>query len=54
MPLQFNKSKISITLDIEVHEKIVELAEKEDRSVSQQINKILKDYLREKEPPTPH
>lgn len=42
---QFNKVRVSLTLDPEVHEYIQQLAEKEDRSVSQQINKILKDFI---------
>ncbi len=39
------KSKVSITLDDDVIKKIKELAEKDDRSFSQYINLILKDYL---------
>lgn len=46
---QFNKVRTSITIEPEVYEKIAEMADKEDRSVSQQINKILKDYLKEQE-----
>ncbi|MHA7967722.1 ribbon-helix-helix domain-containing protein [Paenibacillus sp. CAU 1782] len=49
MSKQFNKIRTAITLDPEVHEYIVALAEKDDRSVSQQINKILKEYIKEKE-----
>ncbi|MBQ8803871.1 MAG: ribbon-helix-helix protein, CopG family [Tyzzerella sp.] len=40
------KNKVSITLDTDVIEKIKELAEKDDRSFSQYINLILKDYLK--------
>lgn len=42
------KVKISITLDEKVHEEISKEADADDRKVSQQINKILKDYLKEK------
>lgn len=38
-----SKIKTSISLDKEVYEKIKELAKQEDRSFSQQVNKILKD-----------
>ena len=41
-----NKVKKSFTLDANVYEKLKELAEKDDRSVSQQLNKLLKDYLK--------
>lgn len=41
-----NKAKKSFTLDADVYEKLKELAEKDDRSVSQQLNKLLKDYLK--------
>ena len=46
MVQQVNKDKRSVTLDKDVAEFIEKLAEKEDRSFSQQINKILKDYIR--------
>jgi predicted DNA-binding protein len=39
------KSKVSITLDDEVIEEIKKLAENDDRSFSQYINLILKEYL---------
>lgn len=39
------KTKVSITLDTTVIEKIKELAEKDDRSFSQFINLVLKEYL---------
>ena len=42
------KQKLAITLDEEVLEKLKLFAEKEDRTVSSQINKILKDFLEEK------
>lgn len=48
MVKQFNKAKISITLDTDVHEVISELAEKDDRSVSSMINKILREYCADK------
>lgn len=40
------KEKVSITLDNDIVEKIKKLAEEDERSFSQYINKILKDYLR--------
>lgn len=39
------KSKVSITLDEDVIEKIKQLAESDDRSFSQYINMVLKDHL---------
>lgn len=49
MMKQFNKVRTTITLDPEVYEYIQSVAEKDDRSVSQQINKILKDFIKEQE-----
>lgn len=46
---QINKDKRSITLDKDVAEVIERVAREEDRSFSQQINKILKDWIKEKE-----
>lgn len=43
------KSKVSITLDSDIIEKIKRLAENDDRSFSQYINLILKEYLNQKE-----
>ena len=43
------KNKVSITLDSDIIEKIKQLAENDDRSFSQYINLILKDYLNQKE-----
>lgn len=40
------KDKVSITLDIDVIKQIKELAENDDRSFSQYVNLILKDYLK--------
>ena len=42
------KEKISITIDNDVLSKLRIEVEKDDRSLSQFINIILKDYLREK------
>lgn len=39
------KTKVSITLDSTVIEIIKDLAEKDDRSFSQYVNLILKEYL---------
>ena len=49
MVRQFNKDKISITVDHDIFEKVEAKAEKEDRSVSSMINVILREYFREKE-----
>lgn len=43
------KRKISITLDDPIHEKIKELAEYDDRSVSSYINLVLREYLEKME-----
>lgn len=43
------KNKVSITLDSDIIEKIKQLAEKDDRSFSQFINLVLKEYLNQKE-----
>lgn len=39
------KTKVSITLDMDVVEMPKELAEEDDRSFSQYINLVLKKYL---------
>lgn len=39
------KNKVSITLDEDIIIKIRELAEKDDRSFSQYINIVLKEFL---------
>lgn len=39
------KTKVSITLDTDIIERLKELADKDDRSFSQYINLILKDFL---------
>lgn len=39
------KSKVSITLDEDVVKKLKELAEADDRSFSQYINKILREHV---------
>lgn len=43
------KSKVSITLDDEVIEEIKKLAENDDRSFSQYINLVLREYLSKQE-----
>ncbi|WP_346935332.1 toxin-antitoxin system protein [Clostridium sp.] len=43
------KVKTSISLDKDIYEQIKTIGENEDRSFSQQVNKILKDFLKEKE-----
>ena len=42
------KTKIAITLDAEILKQIRKTADSEGRSVSSQINKILKDFISEK------
>lgn len=42
------KEKVSITLDSDIVEKIKQLAEDDERSFSQYINKVLKEYLKDK------
>ena len=43
------KDKISITIDNDLLTKIRELAEEDDRSLSQYINLVLKKHLEEEE-----
>ncbi len=43
------KSKVSITLDSDIIENLKKLAEQDDRSFSQYINLVLKDYLNRRE-----
>lgn len=43
------KSKISITLDDDLIEKLRILAEEDDRSLSQYINLIAREHVRRKE-----
>lgn len=40
------KERVSITLDGDIVEKVKVLAEEQDRSVSQYINLVLKNYLK--------
>lgn len=42
------KTKVSITLDTDLMQSIKQLAEEDDRSFSQYINLILKEYLKNK------
>ena len=46
------KTKVSITLDSDIIEKLKQLAEKDDRSFSQYINMILKEHLSQDTPST--
>ncbi|MBO5192904.1 MAG: CopG family transcriptional regulator [Bacteroides sp.] len=41
------KNRFSITLDEDIAEKIKELAEEDDRSFSQYINMVLREWLKE-------
>lgn len=43
------KKKIAITIDEEVYIKIKQISSNEDRNISSQINKILKDFIKNKE-----
>ena len=43
------KDKISITIDSDILEKIKIEAENDDRSLSQYINLVLKEHLKQKE-----
>lgn len=42
------KEKVSITLDSDIVKEIREMAEADDRSFSQFINKVLKEYVNDK------
>lgn len=44
------KEKISITIDNDILEKLKQRAEEDDRSLSQYINLILKEYLKKGDP----
>lgn len=41
-----SKIKTSISLDENIYKAIKDIGEKEDRSFSQQVNKILKEYIK--------
>ncbi len=43
------KSKVSITLDADIIERIKMLSEQDDRSFSQYVNIILKEHLKKTE-----
>ena len=47
------KNKVSITLDEDLVERIKQLAENDDRSFSQYINLVLKDYVNKVYAPHP-
>ena len=42
------KEKVSITLDSDIVKSIKDLAEKDDRSFSQFVNKVLKEHISNK------
>ena len=42
------KEKVNITLDTEIINEIKTLAEQDDRSFSQYVNLVLREYLKEK------
>lgn len=43
--MNMEKIKTSVSLDKDIYEQIKEIAEKEDRSFSQQVNRILKEFI---------
>ena len=43
------KVKTSISIDREINDAIAKIAEEEDRSFSQQLNNILKDFLKRRD-----
>ena len=43
------KVKTSISIDKDVNDAIAKIAEEQDRSFSQQLNNILKEFLRNRE-----
>lgn len=45
------KTKVSITLDVDIVEAIKVLAEEDDRSFSQYINLVLKEWVVKKDNP---
>lgn len=49
MKLKPLKKKVSITLDEDIIERIKLIAENEDRSFSQYVNLVLKEYLKEQD-----
>ncbi|MBR3554180.1 MAG: ribbon-helix-helix protein, CopG family [Clostridia bacterium] len=53
MPMKPLKEKVSITLDEDLVTRIRELAEQDDRSFSQYINKVLKEHAAKYPPKSP-
>lgn len=43
------KDKVSITLDSDIVQKIKDMAEDDDRSFSQYINMVLRDWIKRQE-----
>lgn len=43
------KTKVSITLDTELIEAVKQLAEQDDRSFSQYVNLIIKEYIKKRD-----
>ena len=48
------KTKVSLTLDNDLLESLKNMAENDDRSLSQYINMALKKWVCENNAPTPH
>ncbi len=44
-----NKERVTVTIDHDISVSIKEMSEKESRSFSQMVNKILKEYVESKE-----
>lgn len=47
---QFNKTRTTITLDTPVYQEILKAAKEDERSVSYLINKVLTEWMKEREP----
>jgi uncharacterized protein (DUF4415 family) len=48
MPMKPLKDKVSITLDADIFLKVKELAEKDERSFSQYINMVLRNWINDR------
>ena len=53
MPMKPMKTKVSITLDEDLVEQLKRLAEEDDRSFSQYLNMILKNWINSKKNDVP-
>ena len=48
MALAENKKSIAVTVEIKDYEKLKDIAEKDNRSVSSLVGKLIKDFLTKK------